>query len=792
MDLLGQLAFVSPPLVAGLLSRGVALSFLIAFASLYPQLIPIAGRRGLTPIHDALRAIERDFPTRKRYLYFPTLLWFGSSDRALRSLGGLGIVAALLALVGGPATPVCFALCWLSLLSLDRAMTLIYPWDSALFEAGFWAIFLPPTQLSADLAAVSGCEPPVLWVYRLLLFRVLLGFGKHKFVGSTAQDNGFLYGFFATQPLPTRLGWLAQKSPMWLLKLALLAMFVIEVPLPFAIFFPGPWSALLGLSSIGLMVAIWLCGNFGYFNVVAVVISLACFDSESAAHLSLFSPAKGWDTYALDALFVLHTTIAAVAFPFNTFCSHTWMMWSPWLRVPMRWLCAPVTLARALHPFRFAHAYGVFSPQSGPDARITAVAEVTWDGSTWHELVHPFWPTQEGSTPKFCAPHHERFDQAIVYESIGLNESSPYRNIIGRWDPYGHGGLSSARMFMHRVLSADLPGSRFYDRSMERRWGPPQAVRVRSYILEPASIQELRTEGRWWRRTLIGPHYAPLQQGEGYWDEPMPEPELWHYDDLFWLKRSRLGTLLRRAASGESADALVKLGAVELTDKEIEVFWSKIVPVIHSRHDASFVGLRTTVCELRETYGAQAMRRFERMANRYALCLFARLEPMFLRAGWSFLRVRWRPDPATNALAVRSYYELRTLCMAVVAQGRQTYREVLDNPELAHAQAEQLTMPRAHQLQFVFRYETMVFHAQKLRLLDNMSRQLNRTKPDAKKQELMSLAGNAFGAVPMIEFLKTQFLAPEDWLDVPERWPRFEVTSNLEVRRVINADSVRA
>lgn len=783
-QLLQHLAFSSPQLVAGLLSRGLGVCFLVAFCSLYPQLLAMAGQRGLVPIHDALRAIEHDFSAPRRFWYFPTLLWLGSSDRALRTLGALGIVAAALIVVGGPITPWAFALCYVVYLSLDRAMTLIYPWDSLLFEAGFWAVLLPPTYFASGLAAVSGASPVSICVYRLLLFRVLFGFGKHKFLGTTSHDSGFLQGFFATQPLPTRIGWLIQKLPLWALKLSLFGMFLVEIPLPFAVFVPGMWSAIVGIASIGLMLAIWITGNYGHFNITMIVISLACFDSESAARLVLFNPAAGPNVWAVDALFWLHSALAVVSLPFNSFCSLIWMMWSPWLRVWPVWLTAPVAMVRALQQFRLVHAYGVFSPLSGPSARITAVTEATWDDTTWHELSHPFWPTSEHSAPKFCAPHHERFDQAVVYESIGLNESSPYRNILGRWDPYGHGSVSSARMLQRRVLLADLPGQRFYDRRLERQWGAPRAVRVRTYVLEPTTVAELRSTGRWWRRTLIGPHFAELRHGEGYWDEPLPEPELWHYDDLLWLRRSRLGAMLRRARAGETADALVIVDAPELST-DIHAFWSTFVPFVHERHHASFSGMRQTVQALRAQHGAARLRRFERIANRYALCLFAKLEPTFSKSRWAFLKPDWQPARDAAALPVPSYYALRTLCMAIVAEGKDSFEAALQDLQLVAAKAERVTMFSAHQLQTVFRYETFVYHSQKLRLLDRMSHQEGRKIPTAKQREteqrMAALVGRCWGSLPFIEFLKTQFTTIEDELDVPERWPRFAVLPSGQV-----------
>jgi hypothetical protein len=49
----------------------------------------------------------------------------------------------------------------------------------------------------------------VRWAYRWLLFRVLFGFGKLKFVGAGARDSCYVKSFLIGMPIPTRLGWWA-------------------------------------------------------------------------------------------------------------------------------------------------------------------------------------------------------------------------------------------------------------------------------------------------------------------------------------------------------------------------------------------------------------------------------------------------------------------------------------------------------------------------------------------------------------------------------------------------------
>ena len=764
----------APELIWGVVSRGVGLVFLIAFLSLSGQVLPIAGKRGVLPVADALRAQERDFPTWRRFLYFPTLLWIDSSDFTLRALVWTGVAAALSIIVGGPHAPFAFVVCYAAYLSLDRAMTLIYPWDSLLLEAGFWAAFLPATQLLPELGCVTAPSSPAAWAFRLLAFRVLFGFGKHKFVGSTAQDSGFLRGFLANQPLPTPAGWYMQKLPLGVLKGALVGLFVAEMLLPFAVFVPGVPATLAAAVSVGLMLGIALSGNFGHFNWILVAVVLSWFDHETARKLSLATLAT-----PVGVVFCLHSFVSVIALPFNTFASFAWTLWPALrrLRAPLDW---PVKLARLLTPFRFAHPYGVFPPASPPPVRMTPVTEVSWDGVEWVELTHRYWPTRETSAPRWCAPHHERFDQAVVYEGIGLNEMSLYRGIIGRWDPYGHGGMSAPQRFMQRVLEGTLPSDRFYDRDVEQQRGAPQQIRVRTYMLEPVSIAEHRASGAWWKRSLVGPHFPPRRLSDMFVSHPVPPPELWHFEDVCWLERSVLGRAMARVANGANPHECIADGAPELEPAIIEQFWSELVPWVAARHRSDWSGLRSSVATLRERYDRERLYLFERIAGRYGALLFARLEPLFNDAG---IRPFW--GDVKPSLDVPSLYELRLLTHHIIVQGKASYDAVIAQPLSANEHAAQMSMFTGHSFQALFRYEALVYQAQKLRSLESFTNTLGRHEPTPKQREARergtAFVKRVFGALSVIEFLKTQFTAEEDILDVPEHWPRFEFTPEAEL-----------
>src|SRR5262249_10541190 len=98
-QLLPVLSLFTPEVVWGLFPRLLGLLYFIAIAPLYGQVLPIAGLNGLRPVKLQLQKIRQDYPTIRRFAYFPTLLWINAADGTLKGLIIIGSVAALLAIV---------------------------------------------------------------------------------------------------------------------------------------------------------------------------------------------------------------------------------------------------------------------------------------------------------------------------------------------------------------------------------------------------------------------------------------------------------------------------------------------------------------------------------------------------------------------------------------------------------------------------------------------------------------------------------------------------------------------
>src|SRR6185503_20037574 len=136
----------------------------------------------------------------------------------------------------------------------------------------------------------------------------------------------------------------------------------------------------------------------------------------------------------------------------------------------------------------------------------------------------------------------------------------------------------------------------------------------------------------------------------------------------------------------------------------------------------------------------------------------------------------------TAKLDVKTNLHLRLLAYHVVGEGREIYDAVMADPMLAREHAARMTMFSGNRLRALFRYEDFVYQSQKLRLLEALNEYAGRPEPTENqrrsKERFESIARRLWGALDLIDFLKTQFVTQEDVLDVPERWPRFAVNED--------------
>ena len=515
--------------VFGLGLRLLALVQCLAFYALFRDVLGIAGSRGLQPVGDVLRAYKQHYGLR-RFLYAPSLLHFAHSDRALRRWLLLGMLCALGSALGGPISPLLFAASWLIYLSFDVAVDLLYPWDALLLEAGLLAVLAPPRPV-LEVGVSMEPDPILVWLFRLLAFRVVFGFGKYKFFGPGKLDLAYLKSFLVTQPMPRRLGLRLQRWPTWTHQLGLLMLFFVEVLSPWC-WLGGPtlrWIPSLLVSM--LMVVIQLTGNFGFFNLAMLVLCiLGLTPSTSPFDLSVMRSATTWRWQELAALAYLGIVLCHL--PFQSWIARSWMYWPGWRTRFGRAVTPLLVLMRTLAPFRMVHAYGVFGPECGPRGQWIPRFEATQDGVHWLPYTTRHYPIDIHFRGTSISPLFPRFDHALIYEAMGLGLGNLTGSLVGGGEPF----RATRALFLERAqlrLLEASPDVLALFAHAPFGTAKPQAVRV---TFSFHALIEDETDIAF-RSLPMGLHLPARTLAEA---EPIavPAPEAFLADERIWAERA--------------------------------------------------------------------------------------------------------------------------------------------------------------------------------------------------------------------------------------------------------------
>ena len=239
-----------------------------------------------------------------------------------------------------------------------------FPWDCLLFE----------------LLLLSAVCPDTLWTFELLLFRVMFGFGKHKFLGAFEwEDLTYTSSMACWQPLGTSLGWYMAFAPNWVHVLLIGGTFVVEIVCPLAFVFDlGPRLKKIScLSTIGLMLGIQLTGHFGWFNSLTALLAwrVYCEAGVESPHRK-----RGLLVKSISAVYVCLSLIFLIPSQWN----------SPSLFYQHSFDRPEFELLRQASSWRVLHSYGVFPPKKMPMIKPVGRFEVTTESGHTEALEYQY------------------------------------------------------------------------------------------------------------------------------------------------------------------------------------------------------------------------------------------------------------------------------------------------------------------------------------------------------------------------------------------------------------------
>lgn len=627
----------------GAMYRGLCAVLAFALFTVSWQLPTFAGSRGLRPAAPRLARMRKDLGAVRAFLSSPSLFWaVGAGDTAVVLVPLAGAAAAVAAgVLGGALAAPLMLLAYASYVTSCFALSQWFPWDSLAAEMAFLAVLLPaPLPLVGPGAGVALSGPPhaalAFW-WRLLAWRLMFGFGRVKFSGTTAADSDYLKGFLVSMPLPNAPGILGSfLMPMLGHQLSLAFLFVSEVPLPFL--FVCGWGAprqLAALATVVLQLGIVATGSFGHFNVLTAVLALVGLDPTGGA-LEAFAPAGGVTagTVALYAAMPFALLSAAL----NSWVNGGFANWPTLQRLP------GIALLRAAKRFHVINSYGVFPPGSAPNARHVPVFEGSADGRTWHEYAYRFQTCQERRAPRHAAPYHPRFDFTMFYDSWDVVRNSLYHPLVCE-DAYAyspaarHGDLTE--VVAQRLLQGGAPvADAFGQNPFPDPARPPRFVRAKFYLFRVAR-DPLKT-GQWWERTFLAPHLPVTELDPTFFARLYPDPTRFHPDMVTW--RARAPVVDRLAAAGNDGGfsaALVRaapdlappdandarLAGGELSAARVRHFWARYVPRLRAAAEGARDGwdaVPAAVAALRAEFSADELLSHERALAAFTAAMLRR------------------------------------------------------------------------------------------------------------------------------------------------------------------------
>lgn len=470
-------------LSAWFFARLIALIYCVAFVSVAVQARGLWGSRGILPISSYLEAVEMQTDLH-RYWQLPSLFWFNSADSFLTGAAWAGAVCALLAFAGfaqGWMLLFCFLL-YLSFVTAGQDF-MSFQWDSLLLEAGFLALFAAPWALRFEFFTAFEPHWTVRAMFYLLIFKLMFLSGAVKILsGDPAWRDFSAMGYhYWTQPLPNPVSPFMHSLPAWYHKAETLLTFLIELGFPFLILVPRLriWA---GVGFVGLSAAIFFSGNYTFFNLLTMVLCL------------WLVPDQWWEPLVRSLPFKIEEAPSSVfAHPMPSAALSVLALLSLywctrfWIGERANAYLWPVM--RTVQGFHISNPYGLFATMT--KSRPEIIFEGSFDAAEWKEYDFIYKPGNLYHTPPVVAPHQPRLDWQMWFAALGsFRENYWFQNLMVRM-------LENSPEVM-----AFFSVNPFEDK-------PPRFLRARLYNYTFASPSEIRNEGRWWHRELIG-EYSPV------------------------------------------------------------------------------------------------------------------------------------------------------------------------------------------------------------------------------------------------------------------------------------------
>src|SRR5213080_2819920 len=451
-----------------------AVSFFVAAR----QLVPLIGRRGLTPADFYLSSIHSHLGSRTEgMLHLPTLFWFGCTDLGMSIFAWVGFALSLIVL-GGYANAILLAVLWGMYMSIVHIGQIWYGygWEIQLLETVFLSIFLCPLL---DGRPFPRSRPPILvfWLFRWLAFRIMVGAGLIKMRGDECwRDLTCMFYHYETQPIPNPISRYLHFAPQWFHRVETFWNHFVELIVPWFSFGPRTARHIAGILLVTFQIFLIISGNLSFLNYLTIIPFLACFDDTLLRHVLPKRLVKRAELAAQESQ--PSTVINTVAIALSILVAY--LSIDPVLNLVSR----RQMMNTAVNRLDLVNTYGAFGTVGRERDEIifegTDDAIITGD-TKWKEYEFVAKPGDPNRPPPFVAPYQPRIDWQIWFAAMASPAEYPW-TLHFVWKL-----LHNDRGTLSLLASNPFPGT------------PPHYIRARLYRYQFAPIGE----DAWWKREPI-------------------------------------------------------------------------------------------------------------------------------------------------------------------------------------------------------------------------------------------------------------------------------------------------
>ena len=484
-------------LTRAVLVRGVGFIYAVAFTVLCAQWRGLIGSHGLLPAAGYLDGIRDE----TSFMQLPTFFFLGASDGVLGAFAVLGLVLSLLVVAGVDSGLLMLAL-WALYLSFNHIGQIFwgYGWELLLLETGFLAAFACPFPGAFALRSVRPPPAAVMFMFRWLLCRVMLGAGLIKLRGDPCWRELTCLAFhYETQPVPSPISWLLHQAPLWFHKTGVGYNHVVELVVPFMLLGPRRLRHVGGVLTVLFQLILIASGNLSFLNWLTLVVAFACFDDSLWARLlprrlveraTALATVRAPSRIHTGAVVVLAVVVAALSV-------------SPIVNM----LSSRQAMNTSFDPLHLVNSYGAFGSIERERNEIViegTLAERPDQHARWLAYELPCKPGDVMRRPCLITPYHYRLDWQMWFAAMSQAPDEPWLIHLA-----------------YELLRAEPDVLALFARD-PFAGKPPRYVRMELYRYRFTTWGE---QG-WWKRERVGSYLPPVSRNN---------PELRRYLEAYGL-----------------------------------------------------------------------------------------------------------------------------------------------------------------------------------------------------------------------------------------------------------------